>query len=242
MKDTEPIKEALETDEIANALNDYLHAEGSRVMEDCGADPHFKLTRKLERQLNRVIRVGLRKQTPRYRLLRRSFIAAAALLSLFATVYASAICSSIANFFLEIKSESLDFSETANTNQSTWNLGISMPTNIPSSYTFTEIGGGSGIVTFIYTSQNSEDIRLNVYGSGSSIRIDSEGAEEFSEISINGLPGYYIEKNKKAQLFWGQSPACLLEGPSCEKAAMIGMAESMVYLPVEGLKYEEATP
>lgn len=242
MKKIEPIKTVLETDEIADALTDYFQFEGSKVMEECVADSQFKLTRKTERRLKRVIRIGLRKQEPQYRLLRRSFIVAAALLSLLATVYASAICSTIANFFLDIKDESLDFSESANTDQNTWNLGISMPTNIPNSYTVTKIGGGSGIVTFIYSSQNCEDIRLNVYGSGSSIRIDNEGADEFSEISINGLPGYYIDKNKKAQLFWGQSPACLLEGPSCEKAALIGMAESMTYLPVEGQKYEEKTP
>lgn len=230
-RDKEHRNELLESDQIADDLAAYTAREGSRLLEDL-PDLPYRLTRKTDKRLHRLLRQNLRRQNPRYGYLRKGLIAAAVLLALFITVQASAIKSAITNYFIRQREESLDFSARHRPDQDSWKMDAALPTYFPPGYVFAKPDGQreehANVLTFLYTCPGKKEIRLSVYAGETSIRMNSEDSDKQERVSFNGETGYYSIVKGYMQLVWGKSPAYILEGPGSEEEHLLLMAESIV--------------
>lgn len=243
MKKIEDFKESLETDEIAEALDDYwtlLGAEAVRLNESLSSDPEYQITPKVEHRLQRSFAHWQRRNSIHCKRRLRIMLAAALLLALLIAANASAVRAIIGNYFLSFSDESADITEHAFF-EAYYNHNVLKPTYLPEGFKEYSTTENVNVTEIIYRDITGEEIKYATYADATSVRLDHEDAKEIMQVQVSSQDGILIIKDGLVNLVWGEHPPRQLRGPAHLKAALMKMAESVNTPDYPVNKQEETT-
>lgn len=206
--------------DLAEKEGALLLAEKEKLNNDPESTPSLEAVRRYSQQLNVRIKKdrALAVRQRLFKILSRSVIAMLAVAVILGTTVASveALRVRALNLWLEIKPEYTSFQLIDSGSNSDyegsdstsppvgWNKAY-VPTYIPDGYTVGRIIDHEFYKKIIYENEQGRFILYSELGEGSNAAVDTENADVFKTISINGHQGTLIEKNALVTLVWAMN-------------------------------------
>ncbi|KUO66016.1 MAG: hypothetical protein APF84_00265 [Gracilibacter sp. BRH_c7a] len=220
-------------------------AEKEKLNNDPEAAPSVESVRRFSRQLNARINKNkaLAARQRLLKILNRSAIAMLAVIVILGTTVASveAVKVRVLNLWLEIKPEYTSFQLTDSGSNSdregpdstsppvSWTKAH-VPTYIPDGYTVNRVIDHEFYKKIIFENEQGLFIFYSELGEGSNAAVDTENADVFETISINGHQGTLIEKNALVTIVWAMDNRMFIVQSQTSAETALKIAEGVKYV------------
>lgn len=221
MSQREKLVEDLEEALFAVIANDYMEAEGARLIElnnrlkeDPDADVSKELDARCLRLINKMHRKSRHKKCSRsaYRIVSKVALIACCLMVLFTTAFAVSptLQEKTVNLIIQTFDISTDFEfhDSGNPDQLPAvpeNIGEYIISYIPEGFAQVDSGADGSFAWTYYKNEHGDVIYIDVVAGRGLFSADTEGAQMVETIQINEFDGIYVEKDGASKLYLGDT-------------------------------------
>lgn len=246
MNRREQLQERYEDALFALLMEDVIEEEGEALLRECerlNADPNAEIPEELDRKCRKLIRDSFRREKVRSagrftaKAMKKAAAAAVIAALLMGIAYAAVpeFRVGVLNFILKLteteQSTQMWFSTDEELKAGKTHAGYfdyTLP-EIPDSFELVHsIESDSGCAFTYQDDDNLISILIDLNGEGGQANIDTEDAQEVTDIEVNGYKGLCILKNSFVHIAWGDTDhmAFFSVSSNClEKEDVLAMAE-----------------